>query len=826
MTVGSLIYKQLAPFGTKGGYEPDFYDMEFKALRRVRTPAGAKRFKVPIGSVILGNGKRLENLTLSDSDYAGFDKVKTKKGKELYIGKFEGDKVHVVTDANDKILYEGDSLEDVFEWADGNGDGGGGRGSGGAKKPATAAAPDAEFKPITSERAARGLSDAELKKRYAAMKKRQEAGLPNRGREHGHLTHEMSRRGFNKPGGAAPKAKPKVVATRTPVGGARQDLQAETTLLNSFKGKGRDAATAVIKGAELRDVRGAATRGMKSMSQTERREFMVKLAKAMNEARDDERFPRERRAAMMRAYQELRKLERDINSNEKADTMEDLDYKAVPVSSITDGVEDEGAGVVTALVAVTGIKDNVNDIIMPGAFEKSLIQRKAKGVWHHDVTSSVSKTLDIKELRPGDAALPVSLPNGDPWPSEAGGLWVKMMFNLNTQRGRDAYEDVKFFGADQEWSIGYNVPTGGAITDRKTGTRSIHTLNLYEYSPVLFGAMPNARTLMDVKSAQHCWKTLCSADNLEFKSLMDELVAEQKAERTVRSDAGARRYGKKVGDKYGSGAPRKKMEEDESPEKGARGGKLTSYSNGIARYDDGTATDGKRWFSAGAGKGKPRSRTRGGTHATKSDEFMDLEDMELMDIPFTKAKPDDEEEDWDDEETAESEEDEEEVEEDEEEDEEEKGFFADLDFKDIDQFDRAIDELTDLRDLALKDWTGESSMGSYDYELKDDLVSLCKDAGLAVESDAAAFDSAVADGDADAMSESADAVLDAVEEALKEEDPDKEALRAVTGKIAGAFQDSDAEDETEETDENSEEDEEKSEVVVLDTKSFLAALED
>ncbi|WAA19822.1 capsid maturation protease [Gordonia phage Kabocha] len=219
--------------------------------------------------------------------------------------------------------------------------------------------------------------------------------------------------------------------------------------------------------------------------------------------------------------------------------MQTLDYKAVPIG----GVEDDGAGVVEALVAVTGIKDRVNDIILPGAFQKSLAARTPKGVWHHNIHESIARTVQIKELAPGDEGLPKQLPDGSPWPAEAGALKVKMEFNMNTQRGRDAYEDVKFFGTDQEWSIGYSVPTGGATIDRKSGgVRKISTLDLYEYSPVLFGAMPNARTV-SVKSAQEANKVLLGLntdEGRELKALWDELVADEvkaaKKKRTAGND--------------------------------------------------------------------------------------------------------------------------------------------------------------------------------------------------------------------------------------------------------------------------------------------------
>lgn len=157
-------------------------------------------------------------------------------------------------------------------------------------------------------------------------------------------------------------------------------------------------------------------------------------------------------------------------------------------------LSDEGEGVVEAIVSVTGIVDEVNDIIVPGAYAKTLAQRLPKGVYSHDWEAPIAKALDIKELMPGDPGLPGKTARGEAWPREAGAVMVKAQFNLNTQRGRDAYEDVKFFGSEQEWSIGYNVPRGGARVDHKKGIRHIDTLDWYEFSPVLFGAMPMAGT--------------------------------------------------------------------------------------------------------------------------------------------------------------------------------------------------------------------------------------------------------------------------------------------------------------------------------------------
>lgn len=182
-----------------------------------------------------------------------------------------------------------------------------------------------------------------------------------------------------------------------------------------------------------------------------------------------------------------------------------LEHKTVGVKGMN--VVDADEGIVETIISVTGIVDNVKDRIVPGAYSKTLAKRKPKGVWSHDWDTPVSKTLGVKELMPGDPELPATMPNGDPWPANAGALKVKTQFNLETQRGREAYSDVVFFADEQEWSIGYNVPVGGAKVDQKSGVRDIGHLELYEYSPVLFGAMPLARTT-SVKEAQMAFKAL------------------------------------------------------------------------------------------------------------------------------------------------------------------------------------------------------------------------------------------------------------------------------------------------------------------------------
>lgn len=183
----------------------------------------------------------------------------------------------------------------------------------------------------------------------------------------------------------------------------------------------------------------------------------------------------------------------------------DLEYKAAAGPATASGLlsAEDATGVVEAIVSVTGVVDDVDDVIEPGAYAKTLQRRTPKGVFGHDWHKWVARTEEIAELLPGDPRLPKETKDGKPWPGEAGGLYVKAKFNLATTQGADAYHNVKFFSETGEcdWSIGYKVPRGGATRDTKSGVRRITDLDLYEFSPVLFGAAGSFSGTVSVKSS-------------------------------------------------------------------------------------------------------------------------------------------------------------------------------------------------------------------------------------------------------------------------------------------------------------------------------------
>jgi HK97 family phage prohead protease len=142
---------------------------------------------------------------------------------------------------------------------------------------------------------------------------------------------------------------------------------------------------------------------------------------------------------------------------------------------------DEAEGIVECFVAGIGNKDSVGDICMPGAFTGSLARRRPRVVWGHDWNHPIGKVLEIYEVGPKDPRLPAKMRNAG-----IGGLFARVQFNLKSERGREAFANVVFFGADQEWSIGYK--TLKADYDNARQANLLREVELYEVSPVLHGA--------------------------------------------------------------------------------------------------------------------------------------------------------------------------------------------------------------------------------------------------------------------------------------------------------------------------------------------------
>lgn len=142
---------------------------------------------------------------------------------------------------------------------------------------------------------------------------------------------------------------------------------------------------------------------------------------------------------------------------------------------------DQAQGIVECFVAGIGNKDSVGDVCATGAFTKSLMRRKPRVVWGHNWNDPIGKVIEIYEVPTSDPRLPAKMKAAG-----IGGLYAKVQFNLNSEKGREAFANVAFFGEEQEWSIGYK--TLRAQFDPGIQANILYEVELYEVSPVLHGA--------------------------------------------------------------------------------------------------------------------------------------------------------------------------------------------------------------------------------------------------------------------------------------------------------------------------------------------------
>ena len=163
--------------------------------------------------------------------------------------------------------------------------------------------------------------------------------------------------------------------------------------------------------------------------------------------------------------------------------MSELIYKTVKseVSTV-----DAAEGIVEAYVNSMGVVDHDGEIIEMGAFDQSIQKGGQSVAWFHDQSAPVGKVID---------AAPIQLSQDDETARQQGRLKAVMQFNLNTQRGRDAFADVEF-GSVKEWSVGFRALEDDLERlDGGENVRVIKNLDWVEVSPVLRGASPDTQTI-------------------------------------------------------------------------------------------------------------------------------------------------------------------------------------------------------------------------------------------------------------------------------------------------------------------------------------------
>lgn len=151
-------------------------------------------------------------------------------------------------------------------------------------------------------------------------------------------------------------------------------------------------------------------------------------------------------------------------------------------------VKDAPQGIAELVVSAYGNVDHDADIVERGAVARQIAGDygpNPKGMLDHDrsMRSAVAKTLRMWE--------------------EEDGLHVLAQYNLGKQAGREAFEDLLFYGDDMQFSVACEIRARRAPseTERTRGARQVITeWRVLEWSHVMLGA--NAATrLVGAKAA-------------------------------------------------------------------------------------------------------------------------------------------------------------------------------------------------------------------------------------------------------------------------------------------------------------------------------------
>jgi HK97 family phage prohead protease len=145
---------------------------------------------------------------------------------------------------------------------------------------------------------------------------------------------------------------------------------------------------------------------------------------------------------------------------------------------------DEKRGYVEAIANAYNNEDSDGDISHPGSFMKTVSEgrKKLRVYKNHDTRLLIGVP---KELRP----------------EHPDGLFTGTQFNMDTDLGRDMFNDIKLINSNNQeadLSIGYQV-----VRRDKTNSKIITEYNLREYSFLTsWGANPNA-VVLGAKSTTH-----------------------------------------------------------------------------------------------------------------------------------------------------------------------------------------------------------------------------------------------------------------------------------------------------------------------------------
>jgi HK97 family phage prohead protease len=130
---------------------------------------------------------------------------------------------------------------------------------------------------------------------------------------------------------------------------------------------------------------------------------------------------------------------------------------------------DDEKGTFTGYASIFGAVDSYGDVVMPGAFKRTLKNKKQFPLlWSHNITE------------------PIGILTGE---EDEKGLRIEGQLNLDVGRAVEVRSLMKQ-GAVDGLSIGYQVVKEGV--DKETNARQLKEINLWEVSICVFQACPDA----------------------------------------------------------------------------------------------------------------------------------------------------------------------------------------------------------------------------------------------------------------------------------------------------------------------------------------------
>ena len=196
----------------------------------------------------------------------------------------------------------------------------------------------------------------------------------------------------------------------------------------------------------------------------------------------------QRVAVCLSSFREGGKKDTDMDNDYEADVQDDVQDEVKFIEDGTldchadfelkayhDDEDDEAKGMFSGYASIFGNKDLGNDVVVQGAFQKSIRAkgaRKIKMLFQHDTKEPIGVYTKVRE--------------------DAQGLYVEGKLAMQTQNGREVYELMKM-GAIDGLSVGYRVDAKGYSYDDRGKKRYLKQVDLMEISAVTFPMNPQAR---------------------------------------------------------------------------------------------------------------------------------------------------------------------------------------------------------------------------------------------------------------------------------------------------------------------------------------------